>query len=577
MPRTKQKVVRTHIPRRRILPLSLVWLLMGCAQGNVPGCETRHGAPAIPPGQNPDFPTTQAEEQSETALASAKALDGKPRLVLAFNDNSVEQFTNEFSYTPDHLEVTTIQGASLMGWSFSDDGVTWTYGGKIRPPIGWSYIAGDPSLAVDPNNPSNVYYAQMGVTDESWALRTGGQATTTSTAGMPDGICVAQSTDGGKTFGPAFCKKTGTTIATNPVGTVDHTSIAIDAKSCVWVAYDDTSDSDQKRFHASLLRTMPTGTSGECFPFTGQWNDFQAVIPPLDPVTTPEGPIYVGFFPGDRFVKLRTDPAGDVYVATANINNDLLVSRVFVRGFQVTPGTQQGKWFVGVPASPSCTDVVHPIGNDSEAIVGTRTIGFAYPYDFAVTLDDAGTSPIIRAAVSVLKATPTNPPFDRHYLQLIELSLRAVGSCQAPPTWGSLPYDQPTSEAFQPVVEVQGSGQRAEWWFAYMTTAYVPDLTKEYVRIQAHQLSNAPPKPPAPELPVPLENLLIVPYLVTPVDSFACMRAFGYWGDYFSMTQYADPNGMHRVAAYTRSEGAPPCTFQTEVFASPMHVATSWW
>ena len=49
-----------------------------------------------------------------------------------------------------------------MGFSVSTDGGrTFTYGGRVAPPPGWSIIWGDPSIGKVNFDDLNVYYAQL--------------------------------------------------------------------------------------------------------------------------------------------------------------------------------------------------------------------------------------------------------------------------------------------------------------------------------------------------------------------------------------------------------------------------------
>src|SRR4030081_2986961 len=80
--------------------------------------------------------------QSETA-ATTSFSGGVHRIVVAYNDETNSQAT--IQYGPSTRQV--LHGASLMGWSYSnDDGATWKYGGKLTPTAGWAVLWGDPGL-----------------------------------------------------------------------------------------------------------------------------------------------------------------------------------------------------------------------------------------------------------------------------------------------------------------------------------------------------------------------------------------------------------------------------------------------
>src|SRR5690349_16814075 len=135
--------------RRIALALALTALAAGC------GSES----PATPPpadadAPRPDGPVVVASadrgEQSETAVAVTRAASGVG-IVVAFNDFAIDDaFPGgpEYSLPNGGQDFLGRRGMSLMGWSASvDEGRTYTYRGKVRPPKGWAAIWGDPSIA----------------------------------------------------------------------------------------------------------------------------------------------------------------------------------------------------------------------------------------------------------------------------------------------------------------------------------------------------------------------------------------------------------------------------------------------
>ena len=86
---------------------------------------------------------TASATQSETGATTSFA-GGINRIVVAYNDETNQ--SQLISYTQSDRVVSS--GASLMGWSYSDNGgATWTYGGKLSPPKEWAVLWGDPALA----------------------------------------------------------------------------------------------------------------------------------------------------------------------------------------------------------------------------------------------------------------------------------------------------------------------------------------------------------------------------------------------------------------------------------------------
>jgi len=107
------------------------------------------------------------------------------------------------------------KGTSEMGWSYSlDDGRTFTYGGRVSPPTGWSIIWGDPAMAKSGIDDNFVYYAQLAGTtaqfEAFWNASKGGiESTGQNVANALNGFCIARSSDAGITFGSIACTDSG--------------------------------------------------------------------------------------------------------------------------------------------------------------------------------------------------------------------------------------------------------------------------------------------------------------------------------------------------------------------------------
>ena len=107
------------------------------------------------------------------------------------------------------------KGQTLMGWSFSQDGGrTFTYGGRVAPPSGWSLIWGDSAISKLNIDDPNVYYAQISGTttafEATWdptqqAIVSNGQ----NVAQALDGYCISRSTDRGVNFNAIGCISPG--------------------------------------------------------------------------------------------------------------------------------------------------------------------------------------------------------------------------------------------------------------------------------------------------------------------------------------------------------------------------------
>lgn len=147
--------------------------------------------------------TTLDDPQSETAIAVSSTLDFAPSVVVTFNDDTDEEANGHIEYTA--ATRTIHPGASLMGWSYSlDSGQSFTYGGKVAPPLeqGWWALWGDPAITTQTGAPenSNVFMGSLAISFRPFAE--GGGVLHDSVLGEVDGACVARSIDGGLTFEP---------------------------------------------------------------------------------------------------------------------------------------------------------------------------------------------------------------------------------------------------------------------------------------------------------------------------------------------------------------------------------------
>lgn len=161
--------------------------------GIVAACSCTPGVPVT--GRSDDDPTLRGS-QAETASTRALAHE-TPILVVTYNDA-----------TPDGKVIftqtgrTVFPGASLLGWSFSNDGgATWKYGGKIKPPTEFGIVAlwGDPAIVTAKYSPNLVYISALAA--DSQIVPPGGRSGDMATSGA----CIARSTNGGINFSIFQC------------------------------------------------------------------------------------------------------------------------------------------------------------------------------------------------------------------------------------------------------------------------------------------------------------------------------------------------------------------------------------
>ena len=188
-----------------------------------------------------DSPTAGGT-QSETAATTSYVGGQQNRIVVAYNDETNEQqFINYAQF-----DRTVTAGASLMGWSYSDDGGgKWTYGGKVSPPKGWAVLWGDPALATSGASYHVVFMSNLAV--PSAKMPVGGihgyLYYGDGRSSYIGGARIAKSTDGGATFANYQCvsnKQSVPGVPDTPQGHFyDGGSMASNSAGEVFAAYVD--------------------------------------------------------------------------------------------------------------------------------------------------------------------------------------------------------------------------------------------------------------------------------------------------------------------------------------------------
>jgi hypothetical protein len=232
---------------------------------------------------------TAGGTQSETA-ATTSFVGGKTnRIVVSYNDESGEE--SHITYAQYQRTVTT--GASLLGWSYSDEGGTkWTYGGKKSPPQGWAVLWGDPAITTSGASYQTVFLSNLAVPNSK--MPQGGiQGYLYYGDGRSSyigGACIFKSTDGGATFPTSQCVSN-----TQPVPGVPDTpqghfydggSLASNNAGEIFAAYVDVA--------TGLIDVYRSPSSAGTF----------------QPMTTPFPNMYA-----ISHARMRTGPDGSLYVA----------------------------------------------------------------------------------------------------------------------------------------------------------------------------------------------------------------------------------------------------------------------
>lgn len=164
--------------------------------------------------------TTRLSGQSETDAATSFR-GGVHRIVVAFNDETGNQGKIQY----DQFTRKVLRGASLMGWSYSEDhGKTWKYGGKVKPPSGWAVLWGDPAITSSRANYGMVFISNLAFPDSKFPV--GGVEGRVDIAfggySVIGGACIARSTDGGVNFQNFQCVSNTDPIPGIPVTAKGH-------------------------------------------------------------------------------------------------------------------------------------------------------------------------------------------------------------------------------------------------------------------------------------------------------------------------------------------------------------------
>ena len=189
-------------------------------------------------GQNPEAPTWKGG-QSETA-SSISNFSAKSVIAVAFNDDNPSQGKIQYTAT-----TRTVQaGASMMGWSYSeDDGATWKYGGDVTPSADWPVLWGDPAITSSGRDQRFVFMSSLAVPKGKMP---GSGKIDGSLVPYIGGACIARSNNGGKTFSLYQCVHNnfefydGGSMASSTLGGIYSAFIATDSfRYDIWYAQDE--------------------------------------------------------------------------------------------------------------------------------------------------------------------------------------------------------------------------------------------------------------------------------------------------------------------------------------------------
>jgi hypothetical protein len=491
------------------------------------GRDTRSGCGNIFPVTG-TTPATAAYFQSETAAAVVEQ-SGVRRIVVTFNDSTQLTSPPTITFTPSGRSVSA--GASLMGWAYSDnDGMNWTYGGKIPTAPGWPTLWGDPAITSvpDPSNPV-VIMANLAIpTDE---FISGGPVTSVG------GACFAKSTDSGLSFAVVQC--ISNTAAPFPKGHFyDGETLAATPSGAIFAAFND--------FNTSRINVWMAPNSNS--PFVQISEPFPNMMSLMHP-------------------RLRAADDGSVYVAAplaATLANGTTGPVVYLNRYI------NGAWDTPQQASEIMQASVPTIDLKSAVLGSELEVRMGPQFSFAVGSASAGGQDAVRLMVTRV---------DPNGLFFIEGSACAadLSGCHPVPEWHIGPIDAKgvPYQAFGPLVQVSpahrvGRLPRPEtipgtWMAAY----YVVSGTHSTAIQTGHMYLNYQNGTPVGES-VDLPDLLTV---------CSDVRAGGedYWGDYNDMVVLDNSPLPPAFVSFVTRDQQLGCIERWALFSSHQHVSAVRW
>ena len=447
--------------------------------------------------------------QAETASASAQFADTHV-LIVAYNDDT---YDGKVQYSASGR--TVYRGASLLGFSYStNDGLTWTYGGKIKPPAGIAALWGDPAIVTSKTNPNRVYLTELAADEE--VVPVGGRSGTMATSGA----CVAHSADAGRHFSIMQCFGADRDF-------YDGAALAAagDPTGDIYAAYTDLSHNriDVWRSPAGIGLFQQLGD-----PFPGRQMLYHPRI-------------------------VFDDASGALIVAAIGRNPEGNDTRVYMNRW--VGGSWQTPAMVSQPAS------------GVQVQIGTQAVRSASGFAFDVGAQSH--SPFnARSRVRFypdairLLYTTRDAATGRFYIRGTGCA-RDLSLCEDVPQWGTTPGNfDTTGDSWNPTVRAWGgaSGRPAVWMATYQST----DDRKDRVSIKKGVLSRTPLGDPTFQ-PLPLMS----PRLPCPDKRYG---SGGYWGDYDESAHVGfDKAGVAQfLLAFTDSSKG--CVVQTPFHSAHIHV-----
>jgi hypothetical protein len=488
------------------------------------GRDTRLGCGNIFPVTG-TTPATAAYFQSETAAAVVERPGGR-RIVVTFNDSTQLTSPPTITYTPSGRKVSA--GASLMGWAYSnDDGMSWTYAGKIPTADGWPTLWGDPAMTSvpDPTN-SIVIMSNLAIPTDEFV-----SGETVTSVG---GACFAKSTDGGLSFKVVQC--ISNTDAPLPEGHFyDGETLAATPSGAIFAAFNDTTTARINVWSAPNANS-PFVQIAEPFP-----NMMSLMHPRLRAAA--DGSIYAA---APFAATLADGTQGPVVYINRYVNN--------------TWGTPQ-------QASEIMQASVGTIDLQSQVLGSELAFRMAAQFSFAVGSASLGGKDAVR-----LMVTRVDP--NGHFFIEGSACATDLSGCHPVPEWHVGPTfgKGALQQAFNPLVQASAARHLGrletipgEWLTAY----YVVNGTHNTAVQTGHMYLNYQNGTPV-GAPVNLPDMLTV---------CSDVRSFNqdYWGDYNDMVVLENPVAPPAFVSFVTRDQQLGCVKRWALFSQHQHVSAVRW
>ena len=454
--------------------------------------------------------------QSETAATTSFA-GGVNRIVVSFNDETGNEGKVIYGETTRKL----LKGASLLGWSYSEDkGKSWTYGGKLSPPAGWSALWGDPAATTSGKSYAVVFIANLAIPDTKFPVGgIDGYVTYGIKGAYIGGACIARSTDGGKNFAHYQCVSNKEAVVDDADAVKGHFydggSMASTPAGEVYAAFIDIS--------SSVIRVWRAADHNASFELIG--NPFPGLIPATHP-------------------RLRASRDGWLYAATTVATSGGMY--VYVNRYR------DGKWATPVQASEST--VSYPLVDLGATVQGSAlTIRTGPQFSFDVGAASEGGKDALRFLYT------RKTPGGRLYVEGSACAAD-LGGCHPVPGWKAGPSspDAVPLDVFNPNVAAWGGfiGLPPHW-----TSSFYERYGGSVSQVALSRMNLAYVNGNALGIPVNLAKHITV-----------CSDTRGYWGDYDDMLHVGFDGTTPVFVRFTSSDHGMGCSQRWKYVARHQHV-----